>query len=171
MSSGGAPAAAPSNTLDTNAPAAAESLETSRKMKSVAGARAALLRNPHIIASARGKILWRVGPAGSLERSTDLGQDWVSQASGVTTDLLTGSAPSANVCWIIGSARTILRTADGGAHWLLLAAPQAAGELAGIRASDSSHARVWFAPDPHAGLAPAFDTSDGGATWTAVSGR
>lgn len=170
-SSGGASAAAPSNTLDANAPAAAESLETSQKTKSVAGARAALQRNPHIIAAVGGKVFWRVGPAGSLERSTNLGQDWISQASGVTTDLLAGSAPSANVCWIIGSARTILRTADGGAHWLSLTPPQAAGELAGIHASDGSHARVWFAPDPQTGLAPAFDTSDAGATWTAVPGH
>lgn len=170
-SSGGAPAAAPSNALDANAPVATESFETSRQMKSVAGARAALLRNPRIIASVGGKILWRVGPTGSLERSTSSGQDWVSQASGVTTDLLGGSAPSANVCWIIGSARTILRTADGGTHWLSVAPPRAPGELTGIRATDGSHARVWFAPDPQTGLVPVFDTSDGGATWTAAPGH
>ncbi|HYL65076.1 MAG TPA: hypothetical protein VE077_20880 [Candidatus Methylomirabilis sp.] len=171
-----APPAAPPAPTETrgdalsSAPSAAESVEVSGQLQSTVKMRAALLQNPHVLGAPGGKVFWRVGPAGSVERSTNMGKDWTAQASGVNTDLLAGSAPSAKVCWVIGGAGTILRTTDGGAHWTKLNSP-AAGELAGINATDALHASIRFAPNPGASSAPRFQTSDGGATWTAVPGN
>src|SRR5260370_11895874 len=75
------------------------------------------------IAAPGGAVSWRVGQAGIIELSSDAGKTWTLQPSGVTTDLLAGSAPSEKVCWIVGGAGTILRTTDAGAHWQKLRAP------------------------------------------------
>jgi photosystem II stability/assembly factor-like uncharacterized protein len=129
--------------------------------------RAAALQNPHVIAAPSEKQLWRIGPAGSLEHSKDKGLNWISQISGVYTDLLAGSAPSAKICWIVGTSGTILRTTDGGTHWTKLDSP-VTNDLVGIRATDSTHARIWFVPDQQTGLVMTYQTSDGGSTWVSV---
>ena len=159
----GAPANAEISAITTNS----GSYAISSQLDSSAKMRATILQSPHVFSAPGGKVLWRVGPAGSLERSTNKGKDWTAQDSGVVTDLMSGSAPSARVSWIVGAAGTILRTTDGGAHWTRLVSP-ASGELAGIRAADGLHAYIWFAPDPRTALIPSFRTSDGGLTWTPV---
>ena len=90
------------------------------------------------------------------------------QISGVYTDLLAGSAPSAKVCWIVGVSGTILRTTDGGTHWTKLDSP-VANDLTGVRATDATHALIWSVPDPQTGLIKIYQTSDGGATWSPAS--
>lgn len=174
---GGAPAAAPPKPVESKdsreeasnsaISALTESAEVSNQLESTGRMRTAFLQNPRVFAAPGAKILWRVGAAGSIERSTNKGKDWTPQVSGVLTDLLAGSAPSAKVSWIVGSGGTILRTIDAGAHWSKINSP-APGELAGIRATDALHAYVWFAPNPSTGLAPSFQTNDGGSTWIAV---
>lgn len=129
--------------------------------------RAAALQNPHVIAAPGEKQLWRIGPAGSLEHSKDKGLNWISQISGVYTDLLAGSAPSAKVCWIVGASGTILRTTDGGTHWSKLDSP-VLHDLTGVHATDATHATIWFVPDQQTGLVKTYQTSDGGSTWVAV---
>lgn len=156
-----------------------ESVEVSAEPRAGAGAsadsrarlRAAALANPHVFAAPDGKHLWRLGPAGMLEHSSDRGVKWTPQATGVAADLQFASAPSANVCWIVGSASTILRTTDNGAHWSKINPPASTGEFAGIRAADAMHADVWFTPDPRTGFAPAFKTEDGGTTWLAIQNQ
>jgi len=53
-----------------------------------------------------------VGRSGLIEFSKDGGSSWSRQTSGILADLLTGAAPSDQVCWIVGSAGTILLTTD-----------------------------------------------------------
>jgi hypothetical protein len=130
--------------------------------------RAAALQNPHVFWAPGAKQAWRIGPAGSLEHSKDKGITWTLQISGVYTDLVAGSAPSAKVCWIVGASGTILRTSDGGTHWNKLDSP-VTNDLAGIRATDATHARIWFAPDLQTGLVKTYQTSDGGRTWLSVA--
>jgi photosystem II stability/assembly factor-like uncharacterized protein len=130
--------------------------------------RAAALQNPHVFWTPGAKQAWRIGPAGSLEHSKDKGITWTLQISGVYTDLVAGSAPSAKVCWIVGASGTILRTSDGGTHWNKLDSP-VTNDLAGIRATDATHARIWFAPDLQTGLVKTYQTSDGGRTWLSVA--
>src|SRR5208283_4347107 len=70
------------------------------------GSSALRLRNGNIITiiAPNRNQAWRIGPAGKLEHSTDAGRSWKLQTSGVTADLLAGSAPSDKVCWIAGKA-------------------------------------------------------------------
>ena len=147
-------------------------LEVSAAPQSAAKARAlmraASLQNPHVFAAPGGKQLWRLGPGGSLEFSKDKGLNWIPQISGVYTDLLAGSAPSAKVCWIVGSSGTILRTTDGGTHWTKLDSP-VTNDLAGVRATDATHALIWSVPDPQTGLIKIYQTSDGGVAWSPAS--
>jgi photosystem II stability/assembly factor-like uncharacterized protein len=127
--------------------------------------RDAALQNPHVFFAPGGKQLWRLGPAGSLEHSSDSGLKWVLQDSGVTSDLVAGSAPSAKVCWVVGASGTILRTTDGGKHWIKLESP-VTHDLTAIRAADALHAWISFVPEQQPGVIKTFQTSDGGATWS-----
>ncbi len=108
---------------------------------------------------------WRVGSAGKIERSTDAGQSWKTQNSGVTADLLAGSAPSDKVCWIAGKAGTLLLTTDGGNHWKQVVSP-IADDLGGVRALDAQHASIWDIPNRKS-----FETNDGGLTWKLVANQ
>jgi photosystem II stability/assembly factor-like uncharacterized protein len=127
--------------------------------------RAASLQDPLVFASPDGKHFWRVGAAGSLERSNNEGAKWTPQSSGVDTDLRAGSAASSKIAWVVGDAGTILRTTDGGSHWTQLASP-VADDLAGVRATDALRASVWFVADRQTGLIKTYQTTDGGTTWS-----
>ncbi|MFY9530725.1 MAG: YCF48-related protein [Candidatus Acidiferrales bacterium] len=102
-------------------------------------------------------ILWRVGPAGSIERSDNAGLSWQQQLSRISEDLLAGSAPSAKTCWVVGRAGVVLRTTDG-QTWRQLASPTAA-DLVGVQAQDARQATVKTADGR------SFVTADGGKTW------
>jgi len=114
-----------------------------------------------LISASGGNIVWRVGPAGMIERSTDAGTTWTVQTSGVVNDLLTGSAPSGNVCWIAGRAGTILRTTDGGAHWQKVQ-PPVTGDFTLLFAVNAQQATVSAAQET-------YQTTDGGLTWKKLS--
>lgn len=109
------------------------------------------------IAASGGTVSWRVGQAGIIEFSPDAGKTWALQLSGVTTDLLGGSAPSEKVCWIVGGAGTILRTTDAGAHWQKLRAP-VQDDIRAISAVDARRATVSLANG-------SYQTTDGGTSW------
>ena len=153
---------------------AAESVEVSGEPQTLAQdkamLRAAALQNPHVFVAPDGKHLWRVGPSGSLERSKDEGVKWTLQTSGVSADLLAGSAPSAKVAWIVGASGTILRTTDAGVHWTKLDSP-VTNDLTGVRATDAFHATIWFVADPQTGVIQTYATTDGGATWVLSPGK
>jgi hypothetical protein len=153
---------------------AAESVEISAEPLTPSRAKAmmrdAALQNPHVFFAPGGKQLWRLGPAGSLEHSSDSGVKWALQESGVTADLVAGSAPSAKVCWVVGASGTILRTTDGGKHWIKLESP-VTHDLTAVRAADALHAWISFVPEQQPGTVKTFQTSDGGATWSSVPGE
>src|SRR5256714_13905249 len=108
-----------------------------------------------------GKMVWRIGPAGIIERSTDAGATWTVQTSGVVNDLLAGSAPSEKVCWIAGRAGTILRTTDGGAHWQKVQSP-VTRDFISLFAVNANRAKGSAAHDT-------YQTTDGGLTWKKLS--
>jgi hypothetical protein len=177
-----APAPAP-NTTSSNSQAASqdvissasETVEVSGAPESSSKARAAgravmreaSLQNPHVVWAPGDKHAWRIGPAGSLEHSTDKGVSWTPQISGVYTDLIAGFAPSAKVCWIVGNSGTILRTTDGGTHWIKLDSPMT-NDFASVHATDALHAWISLAPDHETGLVKTLQTTDGGRTWLAA---
>ncbi len=113
------------------------------------------------IAAPGGTVSWRVGQAGIIEFSPDAGKTWTLQASGVTTDLLGGSAPTDKVCWIVGSSGTILRTTDGGAHWQKLRAP-VQDDIRAVVAEDARRATVSLTNG-------SYQTTDGGASWNKLA--
>jgi hypothetical protein len=120
-----------------------------------------------IFASPSRRVLWGVGSAGRIERSTDQGQSWQLQSSGVTADLLAGAAPSETVAWAVGRDGTILRTQDG-EHWQRIAPPSETQTAASktplpdwisVEARDALHATI-----TSRGFGR-FATEDGGRTW------
>jgi hypothetical protein len=115
-------------------------------------------RAPAVVASPNRSVLWRLGPGGRIERSTDQGRSWQERSSGVTSDLLAGAAPSGTVAWIAGRAGAILRTTDG-EHWQHVTSPDAATDWTAISAIDGLHATVASADRRR------FATEDGGQTW------
>ena len=113
----------------------------------------------NLIVTPNRKTLWRAGPAGRIEFSSDGGASWSRQTSNVLVDLTAGSAPSEKVCWIVGRAGTILLTSDAGSHWALLGSPLEE-DLGRVRATDALHATIW-----NLGNTKVFETADGGVTW------
>lgn len=123
------------------------------------------LQGSNIIVSPDQKRVWRIGPAGKIESSMDVGKTWKAQASGVTADLLTGSSPSEKVCWIVGKYGTLLLTTDGGKHWKQLISP-ISEDIGGVQAVDAQDASIWDLPNLNR-----FETSDGGLTWKKVANK
>jgi len=123
------------------------------------------LQNSNIVVSRDQKHIWRVGLAGKIESSTDVGRTWKTQMSGVTADLVSGSAPSGKVCWIVGKDGALLLTADGGKHWKQLASP-ISGDIGGVNAVDAQDASIWDISNHNR-----FETCDGGITWKQVANQ
>jgi hypothetical protein len=101
-------------------------------------------------------VNWIAGKNGMLQRRDPDGAMHV-QRSGVSTDLLAGSAPSATVCWIVGRSGTIIRTNDGD-HWQLITSPTT-DNLTAVSADNANDATITTADHRM------FATSDGGASW------
>ena len=110
-----------------------------------------------VVASPVPAISWRIGAAGSIERSADGQRTWQKQASGVTANLLAGAAPTETICWIVGQRGSVLRTIDG-RTWEAVR-PPAAVDLVLVTARDAVAATVVAADGRR------FSTLDGGRTW------
>jgi hypothetical protein len=173
----GAPAAAaPAAPAAEPAPKAGPTQDLARQLDISAGfsstnqvrALAKIVTSPIEFASPNRSVLWRVGQAGLIENSSDQGQTWRPQASGVIADLLAGAAPSAKIAWAAGRGGIILRTEDG-EHWQRVMPPSfvnAAGaqnvappDWISIEARDELHATI-VSRDLHR-----YATADGGRTW------
>jgi hypothetical protein len=120
-----------------------------------------------VFASPNRRALWRLGSVGRIEHSTDQGQTWQPQSSGVTADLLAGAAPSEKIAWVVGRAGIIVRTEDG-EHWQRVASPPITQPVAppspvpdwiGVEPRDALHATI-ISRDLRR-----FVTEDGGRTW------
>ena len=102
-------------------------------------------------------VAWRFGQDGVIEKSSDRGQTWVRQSSGVTTPLSQASAPGDRVCWIVGAGGVVLRTTDG-LTWQRVTAPTDA-DLVAVHAWNELAATVT------ASDRSAYETTDGGTSW------
>ena len=101
---------------------------------------------------------WRIGPPGTIERSTDGGRTWNAQPVDTNTRLVAGVSPASSTCWVVGAAGTVLRTTDG-RTWQRLSAPDPA-DLVAVTAKDADTATVTTADGR------SFTTTDGGLTWS-----
>jgi hypothetical protein len=113
-----------------------------------------------------GKILWRAGKGGDIQRSTDAGRTWTSETSPLHEDWLAGAAVTDSICWIVGRNGAIARTTDGH-HWKKIGPPPGARDSSGklpdwtsITAVDAKNATI-TGDERH------FATHDAGKTWTA----
>lgn len=123
---------------------------------------------PIVFGSPNRRALWRLGSGGRIEHSTDEGQTWQPQGSGVTADLLAGAAVSEKIAWVVGRGGIIVRTEDG-EHWRQVTPPPATQSVAaspgltpdwiGVEARDTLHATI-ISRDLRR-----FATEDGGRTW------
>jgi photosystem II stability/assembly factor-like uncharacterized protein len=105
-------------------------------------------------------VTWRLGDAGSIEKSTDGGRTWQIQVSGVNVDLIAGSASSDRVAWVIGGSSVILRTTDG-QSWTRIAPPAAVTAQWSVIAAHDAMTATLFTNDFRR-----FTTTDGGQTWS-----
>jgi hypothetical protein len=158
---GGAAAAAPAPARESGGAAGgAVALSARNQVAALAKVAAPVV----VFGSPDRRALWRLGPGGHIEHSSDQGQTWQPQSSGVTTDLVAGAAPSEKVAWIAGRGGIVLRTEDGD-HWQQVTPPMrqaAAGAVqdwTGIEARDALHATI-ISRDLRR-----FATEDGGRTW------
>jgi hypothetical protein len=142
-----------------------QTAETVTSDKNVPMLRVAKMSTANVISAPNNAALWRVSPAGIIERSTDAGASWEVQSSGVVSDLLTGSAPTAEVCWIVGRNGTILRTTDSGNHWQKLNTPST-DDLTSIFAVNAEQATVSTSTP-----SKSYRTTDAGKTWTQLPTR
>ena len=111
-----------------------------------------------VSAAPDGMVRWRFGPGGRIWQSTDAGSTWHGQLSGVSANLVAGSAPSATTCWAVGTAGVVLLTEDG-QRWTLLPFPLRV-DLAAVHATNSRVATVTTRDGRR------FETLDAGRTWT-----
>lgn len=118
-------------------------------------------RNPRLVSSPEGEVMWRLLPSGTIQRSADAGATWTVQKTGVVVDLLAGSAPSNRICWVVGRGGTVLLTTDGGDHWLKISAPST-DDITTVFGVDAQQATITTAKNN------SYKTTNGGTSWTAV---
>jgi Putative zinc-finger len=102
------------------------------------------------------QVAWRLRD-GWIERTDDGGGSWRAQARDVA-GLVSGSAPSPEVCWVVGKGGLVLRTTDG-ERWSPVKLPTEE-DLVEIVAQNAETAVVTAASGRR------FSTRDGGQSWS-----
>ena len=97
--------------------------------------------------------------AGRIDRSTDGGQSWTTEHSGLTDQIMVTVCPTDAACWLgtINGA-VFVRTADG--QWIRRVVPAPATRVQRIVALDNQHATVELSDGRR------YVTSNGGLTWS-----
>jgi Putative zinc-finger len=108
-----------------------------------------------LAAEAPGGVRWRIGPAGSIQRSGDGGATWLDEAV-KAPGARALAAPTPDVCWVVGDDGLVLRYQAG--VWQRVKPPAAAAIVA-VTAVDALRATVTLADGR------SLTTGDGGATW------
>ncbi|HEX5069784.1 MAG TPA: hypothetical protein VFV78_06160 [Vicinamibacterales bacterium] len=104
------------------------------------------------------RVSWRVLASGQVERSINGGQSWTPVTIAPAVNVVTGAAPSADVCWLIGKGGIVLRSTDG-ATFRRVTSPDVA-DLRTVTAIDELQATVTTIDGR------TFKTIDGGDHWT-----
>lgn len=102
---------------------------------------------------------WTVGSLGKIEKTTDGGENWTAQSSGINQNLRKVVFIDANTGWIVGDNGTILKTTDGGQNW----ASQSSGTTQGLNAVQFINASEGWAVGRDATF---LKTTNGGSSWT-----
>tara|TARA_R110000868_G_scaffold63499_1_gene191567 strand:- start:2317 stop:3372 length:1056 start_codon:yes stop_codon:yes gene_type:complete len=95
----------------------------------------------------------------------DVSLEWVSQTSGVSSNLRGLAVVNADIAWVGAPDGVVLRTIDGGQSWTQSRIEGAAGlDLRSAHGFDGDHALFFTAGSP----ARLFETRDGGASFSLV---
>ena len=73
--------------------------------------------NIHGVIAPDDKNIWLIGNYGVIYHSSDGGETWNSQKSGVTSLLIDGVFLNAKMGWVVGISGNVLYTIDGGETW------------------------------------------------------
>jgi photosystem II stability/assembly factor-like uncharacterized protein len=101
---------------------------------------------------------WVAGAAGFVAHTTDGGQTWSPQSSGVSADLYAIRFRTLDFGVAAGAGGTLLLTGDGGAHW----GPAAIPTQATLRGAATAGSYVVVAGDG----GTIVRSTDGGASWS-----
>lgn len=110
-----------------------------------------------------GNHCWGCGYNGAIIFSSDAGNTWAQQNSGVTSELRAIKFVNPQIGWTGAGGTAILKTTDGGINWFTQATPTLGG-LDKIVAQDA--ANIWLF-----GTLSIANTSDGGGAWVIDTGR
>jgi photosystem II stability/assembly factor-like uncharacterized protein len=103
---------------------------------------------------------WLVAGSGGVFKTTNGGEAWTEQTSGISTALYKVAAVSATTAYAAGGATSVLKTTDGGTTWTSIATGQVQN-MAGINCADAN--TCWA----YSGQGVIIKTTNGGTTWTA----
>ncbi len=104
------------------------------------------------------KDCWTVGYGGRILHSSDAGNSWVDQNSGITEWIQAVKFVSTKIGWAAGEY-TILKTTDGGNTWFTQYVNQSQSNYYAITTQDSN--RLWI----YAYIGATLRTMNGGITW------
>ncbi len=111
----------------------------------------------------RGKM-WACGTGGYIYISTDLGDTWTAQESGVETTqtLNDGTMYDESIGYCVGNNNEFLYTLSGGADWASRVGPAVGANLLSVAVNGKGHVYVG------ASDATLYRTTDKGVTWETV---
>ena len=85
---------------------------------------------------------WAVGEGGSMLKSTDGGESWLSKTSGTTNNLNSIKFYNSNLGMCVGNAGTVLLSTDGGESWIF----QNVGTVEALKAVSFANSNtIWIA--------------------------
>lgn len=116
----------------------------------------------HGVSHAGAATAWAVGAGGTILATTDGGNTWAPQASGIGTGLKAVAAASETTVVAVGDGAKILLTTDGGQAW---GVRPAAGTTANLLAVDFGTGGIGVAVGDGGTI---VRTTDGGVTWAAI---
>jgi photosystem II stability/assembly factor-like uncharacterized protein len=103
---------------------------------------------------------WIIGYNGTIKTTTDGGNVWESQESGVASNLWAVSFINNTQGWISGANNTILKTTDGGKNWINIS-PSDSIEKIYVEIKFIDESNGWTSNN----YGEILSTSDGGVTW------
>jgi len=103
---------------------------------------------------------------GAIQRTTNGGASWSTQAIGVINYLRSVVFTDANTGWAVGNAGTILKTTNGGTTWSQQLSTVTRDLLFSVSFVDANNGWICGTNKENGGL---LRTTNGGATWSALA--
>lgn len=107
----------------------------------------------HAVDAVNEDIAWAVGENGTIFNTTNGGDDWTQQETGVTSILADVSAVDAETVWAAGGG-DLLKTTDGGDTWVV---------------QDAAHDIFWGSPSPLGMAISGLSAVDADTLWVSVN--